>query len=80
MSAEVIKKASELAQAIAQSEELSALRAAEAKLQNDQEAMELLQKFRDSNTWHSSPELLRQCSSLKKPLTSLPKTLLQKST
>jgi cell fate (sporulation/competence/biofilm development) regulator YlbF (YheA/YmcA/DUF963 family) len=50
MSAEVIKKASELAQAIAQSEELSALRAAEANLQNDQEAMELLQKFRDSNT------------------------------
>ena len=63
MSAEVIKKASELAQAIAQSEELANLRAAEAKLQMDQQARELLnevQRLQQMAQMSGSPEAMQQ--------------------
>ncbi|SMP15171.1 Cell fate regulator YlbF, YheA/YmcA/DUF963 family (controls sporulation, competence, biofilm development) [Desulfurobacterium pacificum] len=63
MSAEVIKKASELAQAIAQSEELKALREAEAKLQKDPEAMKLLnevQRLQQMAQMSGTPEALKE--------------------
>ncbi len=63
MSAEVIKKASELAQAIAQSEELANLRAAEAKLQMDPQARELLnevQRLQQMAQMSGSPEAMQQ--------------------
>jgi len=63
MSAEVIKKASELAQAIASSEELTNLRAAEAKLQMDAEAMELLQevqRLQQMAQMTGTPEAMQQ--------------------
>jgi len=63
MSAEVIKKASELAQAIAESEELKNLREAEAKLQNDPEAMELLQevqRLQQMAQMSGTPEAMQQ--------------------
>lgn len=44
MSTDIIKKASALAQAIADSEELANLRAAETKLQQDSEATKLLEE------------------------------------
>ncbi|WP_456436192.1 YlbF family regulator [Thermovibrio ammonificans] len=63
MSAEVIKKATELAQAIAQSEELANLRAAEAKLMMDQEASKLLQevqRLQQMAQMSGSPEAMQQ--------------------
>ena len=63
MSAEVIKKASELAQAIASSEELANLRTAEAKLQMDSEAMELLQevqRLQHMAQMSGTPEAMQQ--------------------
>jgi len=63
MSAEVIKKASELAQAIAESEELKALRDAEAKLQQNQEAMELLreiQRLQQMAQMSGTPEAMKE--------------------
>jgi cell fate (sporulation/competence/biofilm development) regulator YlbF (YheA/YmcA/DUF963 family) len=63
MSSGVIKKASELAQAIASSEELANLRAAEMKLQMDPEAMELLQevqRFQQMAQMSGSPEAMQQ--------------------
>jgi cell fate (sporulation/competence/biofilm development) regulator YlbF (YheA/YmcA/DUF963 family) len=63
MSAEVIKKASELAQAIAQSEELANLRAAEVKLQMNEEAMELLyevQRLQQMAQMSQTPEAMQK--------------------
>ncbi|GEM_PF-971564 len=63
MSAEVIKKASELAQAIAESEELANLRAAEAKLQMNPEAMNLLnevQRLQQMAQMSGTPEAMQQ--------------------
>ena len=63
MSAEVIKKASELAQAIAESEELANFRAAEAKLRLDPEASQLLnevQRLQQMAQMSGSPEAMQQ--------------------
>ncbi len=63
MSTEVIRKASELAQAIAESEELANLRAAEAKLQMDPEAMRLLeevQRLQHMAQMSGTPEAMQQ--------------------
>ena len=63
MSAEVIKKASELAQAIAESEELANFRAAEAKLRLDAEAMQLLnevQRLQQVAQMSQTPEAMQQ--------------------
>lgn len=46
MSAEIMEKASELAEAIAGSEELSVMRSAEAAMNNDPQALEILEEFR----------------------------------
>lgn len=47
MSAEIMEKASQLAEAIAESNELSAMRDAEIEMNNDLEAVKILEEFQD---------------------------------